>query len=116
MSNRAVLIMSLAAATIIAVMLFLTTPSSVGPFGTLLFFAAVYVATFGFATVLVQIFHKILHKQKAFGRKQYFYAAIIAFAPIMLLLAQSLGSISIFTVALTIFFVLLGCFLVSKKA
>ncbi len=49
------------------------------------------------------------------GRKEYLYGVVIAFGPIMLMLAQSLGSISLLTVALTVIFVLLGCFLVSKR-
>ena len=49
------------------------------------------------------------------GRKHYLYAAVLAFGPIMLLLAQSLGSVSFLTVGLMVIFVFLACFLISKK-
>lgn len=116
MPKRLVLVSSLVAAVILLVLLNFTspTPTGIGPFGVLVFFTAFYVLMFGVAIGIVKIFARLTGK--SMGRKQYLYGAVIAFGPIMLMLAQALGSMSILTVALTGVFVLLGCFLVSKRS
>lgn len=105
--------MSLLAAVILLVMLNFTTPTGIGPFGVLLFFTTFYILVFGIAVGVVRIFMRL--GGKARSHKEYFYGAVIAFGPIMLMLAQSLGSISPLTVTLMVVFVLLGCFLVNKR-
>ena len=113
MSKRLIPVLSLLAAVILLVMLNFTSPTGIGPLGVLVFFTTFYVLMFGIAVGIVKIFAVLLRKQM--GRKEYLYGVVIAFGPIMLMLAQSLGSISLLTVALTVLFVLLGCFLVSKR-
>lgn len=113
MSKRIVPVLSLFAAVILLVMLNFTTPTEIGPLGVLVFFTTFYVLMFGLAVGIVKIFAKLLGRQM--GRKEYLYGVVLAFGPIMLMLAQSLGSISLLTVILTVIFVLLGCFLVSKR-
>ena len=113
MSKRLVLVASLIAAIILIAMMNFTTPLGVGPFGVLVFFTTFYVLMYGVALVLLKILQKILRKD--FGRKEGVYVAAIAFGPIMLMLAQALGTMSWATVGLTVTFVLLACFLISKK-
>ena len=113
MPKRLIPVLSLLAAVILLVMLNFTSPTGIGPLGVLVFFTTFYVLMFGLSSGIVKIFAKLMGKQM--GRKEYLYGVVIAFGPIMLMLAQSLGSISLFTVALTVLFVLLGCFLVSKR-
>mgnify|MGYP001070216802 CR=1 FL=1 len=113
MPKHLIPVLSLIAAVILLTMLNFTTPAGIGPLGVLVFFTAVYVLMLGIAVALVKLFLKMTGKQV--GRKSYMYGAMIAFGPIMLLLAQSLGSMSPLTVGLTVVFVLLGCFLVSKR-
>ena len=113
MSKRLILMLSLLAAVILLAMLNFTTPVDIGPFGVLVFFTTFYVLMLGIATILVRLVARILGKEP--GRKEQLYAATIAFGPIMLMLAKSLGSMSILTVGATVVFVLLGCFLISKR-
>lgn len=113
MPKHLIPVLSLLAAVILLVMLNFTTPTGIGPLGVLVFFTTFYVLMFGLAVGVVRVFAKLVGKQM--GRKEYLYGVVIAFGPIMLMLAQSLGSISVLTVALTVLFVLLGCFLVSKR-
>ena len=113
MPKHLVPVMSLLAAVILLVMLNFTTPAGVGPFGVLVFFTTFYILMFGVALALVRFFARLTRSQ--LGKKEYVYGAVVAFGPIMLLLAQSLGSMSPLTVGLTVVFVLLGCFLVSKR-
>jgi hypothetical protein len=116
MVNRALPIVSLLSLAVILVMLNLVAPPEIGPFGVLFFFILLYLVMLGVATGVVVIVRRALKKQGALGRKQYLYAATIAFAPILLLLIQSLGTMSVFTVILVLFFEILGCFLVKKQA
>ena len=113
MPRHLIPVFSLVAAVILLVMLNFTTPAGIGPLGVLVFFTAVYVLMLGVATQVVKVFQKIMGKQV--GRKSYLYGAVVAFGPIMLLLAQSLGSMSWVTVGLVVVFVFLGCFLVNKR-
>lgn len=114
MPKHLIPVLSLTAVAVLLAMLNFTTPTGVGPLGVLVFFVAIYLLMFGIANLLVGIFMKLLGRNK--GRRRYLYSAILAFGPIMLLLAQSLGSISPLTVGLTLVFVILGCFLVAKRA
>ena len=115
MFNRVVTILSLSSLVVLLVMLNFTSPADIGPLGVLLFFGLFYMILFGIALVIVQIFRKILQRKGKMGRKEHLYAAILAFAPIMLLLVQSMGSLSWFTIVLVGLFVILGCFLISKR-
>ena len=47
--------------------------------------------------------------------KDYLYSAILAFGPIMLLMARSFGVVTPWTIALILFFLFLANFLVMKR-
>lgn len=112
MFNRIMLLLSLALTIMLLIMMNFTTPMEVGPLGVLLFFTTIYVIVFGVMSFLTQIFYKL--NKKEMNRKGRFYAAVIAFAPIMLLLVRSFGNLSIWTTLLVGVFVGLMCFLVNK--
>lgn len=114
MPKRLIPVFSMLAAILLLLMLNFTTPADVGPLGVLVFFTACYVVVLGVALLLVKIFMKLAGKKM--GRRGYLYAAIIAFGPIMLLLAQSLGTLGPATIALVAVVVFLACFLVSKRS
>lgn len=116
MLNRLTIVVNLAAVAVLLVMLNFTTPADIGPLGVLFFFVLVYVLMYSLAKLLVKVFWKTLQKRGEVGQKGRLYAAVIAFVPIMLLLVQSLGSLNVFTLVLTILFAFLGCFLVYKRA
>ena len=116
MFNRAITILSLSSLVVLLVMLNFTSPADIGPLGVLLFFGLFYLILFGVSLVIVQIFRKILQKKGKMGRKEHLYAAILAFAPIMILLVQSMGSVNWFTIVLCGLFVFMACFLVSKRS
>lgn len=114
MINRFISFFSLLAALILLLMMVFTTPSGVGPVGVLVFFTMIYVVLFGIMTVVVKIFMKISGKKKLFF-KDYLYAGILAFGPILLILLQSFGSLSVFTFPLVVIAVAATCFVVNKR-
>ncbi len=96
-------------------MLNFTSPTEIGPLGVLLFFTTVYITFFGVFSFLIQAFLKVAFKNRSPKEKDYFYAAVLAFGPIMLLLSCSFGAVSLWTVSLIFFFIVLAEFLVYKK-
>ena len=75
----------------------------------------IYIVVFGVATGLVALMRRVTGNRGGMRRKDYFFAAVIALGPIMLLLVQSFGSLSPWTMGLVTVFVGLGCFFVSKR-
>ncbi len=114
MFNRLSTLFSLIAIVVILAMMNLTTPTDVGPLGVLVFFIMVYIVVYGVVDFIVSLFLKATDSRQGVS-KGHFYAAIISFGPIMLLLVQSFGSLSIVTAAMVIAFVFLGCFIVKKR-
>ena len=96
-------------------MLNLLSPTEIGPLGVLLFFTTVYVTAFGIITLLYQAFRKIAFKKDNFRNKDYLYSAVLAFGPIMLLMARSFGAINLWTTGLIVVFLFLAEFLVYKR-
>ena len=115
MVNRIILISSLAAIVIILVMLNFTTPASIGPLGVLVFFTTFYILMFGLAVGMMHLFYHMMGRRKKWMRSDYLYAIVIAFGPIMILLMQAFGSMSLLTLGLVVFFVSLACFLIKKR-
>ncbi len=113
--NQFVTIVSVIGLTALIFMLFLTSPTDIGPLGVLVFFTTLYVTMFGATTVCVRLFMRAAFKKNELTRKDYLYSAILAFGPIMFLMARSFGAISPWTISLIIVFLGLAEFLVYKK-
>ena len=99
----------------LVLMLNLTSPTEIGPFGVLLFFTTVYIVFIGFFTLLIEIFLRIALKRKELRNKDLLYSAVLAFGPIMLMMARSFGAINLWTIGLIVIFLSLAEFLVYKR-
>ena len=113
--NRIIYIVSSIGLAVLILMLTLTSPTDIGPFGVLLFFTTLYLVSFGIITLLMQAFIKIALKKSTFRNKDYLYSAVLAFGPIMLLMARSFGAINPWTIGLIVVFLFLAEFLVYKR-
>ena len=111
--NRIIYCVSILGLAALTLMLNLTSPTEIGPFGVLLFFTMVYVLAFGICTFLVRIFVGITD-HRGLRKVDYVYAAILGLGPLMLLMVQSFGSFSFWTVGLIIIFEILACFMLKK--
>ncbi len=107
-------------------MLQLTTPQSVGPFGVLAFFilayitsaCVVYVVLVGLVGVLERTLPKgkwLLVVEGLTRRKLYYYTSFIALAPVILLGMQSIGRVGVAEILLLVAFLGLGCFYISRR-
>ena len=121
MRSKIIPVLSLAALFGILAMVNYMSPKEAGVLGVLVFFTMIFIFMFGVMVELIKVFQKILSDKNGRGgkpdeNKTYMYATVAAFGPIMLLMIQAFASVSVFTVSLVIIFVILGCFLVHKRA
>lgn len=113
--NRIIATVLIAGIVAIILMLCLTSPNEIGPFGVLLFFTLLYVVVFCTATFFMKIFYSLALKRTNFRGKDYLYSAVVSFGPVMVLMARSFGAITPWTLSLIGLFILLSEFLVCKK-
>lgn len=113
--------------TILAgVLLYATTPATVGPLGIFVLFVLVYVSVLGVLTYLIFAFSKIISKLAAFVtakqplralsfRRSYYFSSILTLVPIMLTGLYSVGEVGPYEVFLVVVFALVGCLYVAKR-
>lgn len=121
----------LAIATLIATMVLLvvfhtTTPSSVGPLGILFVFILMYVLTLGMLTFLIYTIGNFLRRginvvaakrplREVTLIRSYYFASVVALAPVMLVGIHSVGKVGFYDVLLVGVFVIISCVYVSKR-
>ena len=113
--NRIIYAISIIGLAALILMLNLTSPTEIGPLGVLLFFTTVYLVGFGIITLVWQAFKAVALKQPKMKSKDYLYAAVLAFGPIMTLMARSFGAISLWTIGLITLFLVLAEFFLYKR-
>ena len=113
--NQIISIISIVGLAALILMLEFTSPTEIGPFGVLLFFTTVYIVAFGLTTLIMQSFMRLAFKKEDFHAKDYLYAAVFAFGPIMFLMARSFGAVNLWTTGLICLFIFLAEFLVAKR-
>lgn len=113
--NRIIISLGIIGLAALTLMLTLTSPTEIGPLGVLVFFTTLYVVIFSFVTIVMFAFYRLAFRREIFRGKDYLYAAVVAFGPIMVLMARSFGAINIWTTALIIIFLFLAEFLVMKR-
>ena len=109
------MVISILGLAVLTTMLIFTSPTEIGPVGVLLFFTTIYIISFGILTLLYQSFIRLAFRRSEFRSKDYLYSAVLAFTPIMLLMARSFGAINLWTVSLIAIFLGLAEFLVYKR-
>jgi hypothetical protein len=103
-----------------------TTPATAGPLGLLVIFISAYLTSLGVmsfflygASRLFATFFAGFATKKPLRpltlRKAYYYATIVATAPVMLVGLQSVGAVGIYEVGLVILFVVIGCVYISRR-
>lgn len=100
---------------ILVLLLAFTSPTAIGPSGVLVFFTTLYVTIFSIFSIALQTFYRLAYKKTTMRRKDYLFAAVMAFGPIMVIMARSFGAINLWTLSLIAIFLILAEFLVYKK-
>lgn len=81
------------------IMINVTTPGEVGPFGVLLFFVSVYISLLGVVYAVLIALQRLIGVIATGWRcrvairpaKRYYFASVIALAPVIMLGAQSIN-------------------------
>ena len=122
-----VLTISLAVAFMLLVILLqTTTPATVGPLGILLIFVLMYVSVLCVLTFLLFAVSKVVAKvstsvtvkrplQPLSLIRSYYYASVLALAPVMLIGMQSVGEVNGYELLLVLLFVVISCVYIAKR-
>lgn len=127
MFGKILFITGLVSAGLLLLVLNLTTPSSAGAFGIFALFLLGYILMMTLTTYGLWLFAKALGR---FGgrtgvlrrtvhpitlRRSYYYASVIALAPVIIVSLQSVGTVGLYELVLVALFVVLGCVYVAKR-
>lgn len=105
----------------LSLLLNLTSPSNIGPMGILVFFVMLYMIFLGLFSFFLHIAGKVsasfLKKPLKFinFKRSYYYATVLALAPIILIAQQSIGQVGFFEFILVIVFEIIACIYISKR-
>ena len=126
MLSRVIAVSVAIAIVILAIILHVTQPSTVGPLGILAVFILMYVSVLGVLTFLLFGTSKVISKiSSSFTVKKpirplslsrsYYFSSVIALAPVMLIGMQSVAEVEIYDVLLIMLFVVIACIYISKR-
>jgi hypothetical protein len=126
MFGRALTVVTLMAAIALSLLAQSTTPSTVGPIGLLAVFFLLYIIFVGILTwiihwitsAIVYITRPVVLKrplQALTISQSYYYASVIALAPIMLLAMKSVSQLGVYEFILIAIFVGIGVFYIRKR-
>lgn len=113
--NRVILSIGLISFAVLLIVLNLTSPSDIGAAGVLFLFVIFYIFIFSMVCLLWMLYYRLALSRTVFRVKDYLYAAVLSFAPIMLLIARSFSAINVWVLCLIALFTFLAEFLVAKK-
>ena len=111
---------------IAGLMLTMTRPGEVGPFGVLAFFVLLYLSAgsiiYMLLTGIIYVLMRVLPPgslrlwlENVSHTKVYYYTIVLALAPVVLLGMASVGSIGGLDIVLVVLFEILACFYISRR-
>lgn len=126
MFGKILLTIGLASAGLLLVLLNVTTPSTSGAAIVLFVFLLGYITVVVFMAFLLWGINRVIVKTSAEFRrphqnyrlslkKSYYYASVVALAPVILVSLQSVGGVGGYEVFLVLLFVTLGCVYIARR-
>lgn len=127
MVGKLLIIIGIISGVILTVIFNTTTPATAGAFGILAVFVFTYLLTVSMMTYLLHgISHAVAFASRTLAssrpvevlsmHRSYYYATIVALAPVIIISMQSVGGISVYELCLVLLLVLLGCIYVTKRS
>jgi len=118
--------MGLVATGLLLIIVNTTTPSSVGAGGILFIFILGYIALTSLFTCLIWLCARFWGRMYSLKKKvqyiptigfkqAYYYASVVALAPVIFLSLQSVGGVGVYEFILILLLVFLGCIYVNKR-
>lgn len=123
MLGKVLALSSLGAFVLLSAFLQSTSPSTIHPIGILFIFVLIYVLALGVLTFLIYGIGQVFHRRSAKTRQQkpftlaraYYFASVLALAPVMLIGARSVGRTGPADILLIMSFEALACFYIAKR-
>ncbi|MDK2898904.1 MAG: hypothetical protein PWQ10_91 [Patescibacteria group bacterium] len=111
---------------LLIILLNVTAPASVGPFGILAVLVCFYLLSLGLITFFLYEIGRLVHSmsilfiakkpiERLSFKQSYYYSTIIAVAPVMLVGLQSVGAFGVYGGFLVLIFIFVGCLYISKR-
>ena len=119
MLEKVLAMSTLAALVVLLAFLQVTSPSTVHPLGILFVFILLYVLALGVLTFLIFAGSKVLCyfrllRSAIIFKRAYFYASVIALAPVILVCMRSIGEVGFYEIGLVAVFEVVACFYIAK--
>jgi hypothetical protein len=126
MLGRILTISLVVAVMLLVIVLQTTTPATIGPLGILLVFVLMYVSVlcvlafllFAVSRVISRVSSSVTVKrplQRLSLIKSYYFASVIALAPVILIGMQSVGEVGFYEVVLIVVFIVISCVYIAKR-
>ena len=122
MLGKVLALSTLLAFVFLSALLQSTSPSTIHPAGILIVFILLYVLALGALTFCLLAISRIvilLGRHTTEGamtlQQAYYYASVLALAPVMILGARSIGRTGAYDVLLIMLFEFIACFYISKR-
>lgn len=120
MLGKVLALSTLAAFVLLSALMHSTSPSTIHPIGILAAFILIYMLSLGvlsfFVYSAVNIMGRLWRRPVKISLKNaYFYASVLALAPVMLIGMRSIGRANVYEVFLVIIFEVVACFYISRQ-
>ena len=126
MLGKVLIIMSALSAAVLFLVVNTTTPKSAGAIGVLGVFVLGYIvmlgcmsfAIYGMSKAAAGVVNRIAVRRPVFPlslKKSYYYASVIALAPVIIISLQSVGSVGLYELVLILLLIGMGCLYVARR-
>jgi len=123
MLGKVLALSSLSAFVLLSALMQSTSPSTIHPIGILAVFILIYVLALGVLTFFVYGVGSAIHRYQAKKRtsneftllRAYYFASVLALAPVMLVGARSVGRTGALDIVLITLFEILACFYIARR-
>lgn len=123
MLGKVLALSTLLAFVFLSALLQSTSPSTIHPAGILVVFILLYVLALGVLTfclaaisqIMVRVASRTSESRAMTLQQAYYYASVLALAPVMLLGARSIGRTGVYDIVLIMLFECIACFYIAKR-
>ena len=120
MLGKVLALITLGAFVLLSALLQSTSPSTIHPLGILAVFVLIYLLVLGALTFLLyacmQVVGSVSRKSLSLSlSKAYYYASVLALAPVMIIGMRSIGRAGWYDIFLVALFEVLACFYIAKR-
>lgn len=120
MLGKVLALITLGAFVLLSALLQSTSPSTIHPLGILIVFVLLYLLALGVLTFFMYGIARVIvrlrrHEQTVTLQQVYYYASVLALAPVMVIGMRSIGHAGWYDIVLVVVFEVVACFYIAKR-